>query len=242
MKRSIALLLMSLVVVSLCACGGKSSSEESPSNSNSSVVESIPEIEAEPIAEPTIEPMPEPVGQFDYTQMSRRDEYQYDEFDKRWVFFSTYLYRHENLFLGLSIQLNGEPSGSNLSEAYLVLKLFTVDKVLLGTMKSLEILIDGTVYSYETLPEATQEATAVLVLYQDGYKLIKAIATTEKPVSVRITDYNGYKVTMELNNQEFQSSIQKLCKSILYFDIWPYYIPNDNLASYERQYPLTIRQ
>ena len=180
----------------------------------------------------------EPVGEFDYTVLQYSKGYNYDKFAKSWSYYAGYDKEYSDADILIAIKLFGEDGGNNLEEADLYAKVVDKQGKSIKTVKSLDFLIDDVMYSINNMPAPDGTMAGSTFLYDTGYELIKALANA-KSVSVKLSYYDGGNTILDLTYYDF-AELQELCKNVVKYKIWDYYIPNFMLAIMESASDFTI--
>lgn len=167
-------------------------------------------------------------GSFDYTVLQDLAGYHYDESEKRWTYDAAYIQTFADAYIILDLELFGEENGSNLKDAVFWAK--TVDKEgnQIETVKSIRFIIDGATYSYAYMGNPR----GALPLYEKGYDLVKALSDANT-VTVELDYKSGSYIELELDKTGFSQTIQELCKNVVKYKIWDYYIANSATESWE---------
>jgi len=183
----------------------------------------------------------EPVGEFDYTVLQSLPGYNYDKFSKCWSYYAVYDKSFSDADVLIAIKLFGEDGGNNLEEADLYAKLIDKNGNALKTVSSMYYLVDDVLYSYNEMPGEDGTMAGSVFLYDTGYELVKAFADA-KEVSVKLDFYDNTTMTLDLDMAQFSTTIQVLCKNVIKYNIWDYYINNFMLGLTESMFNLTITE
>ncbi len=180
-----------------------------------------------------------PVGEFDYTVLQNEKGYNYDKFAKCWSYYQAYDEVYSDADILLAIKLFGEDGGNNLEEADLYARVVDKQGNPIKTVSSMEFLVDDVLYSYYDMPLEDGTMAGSVFLYDSGYELIKAFADA-KSVSVKLSFFDNTTMTLDLDMNQFASTLQILCKNVVKYNIWDYYINNFMIGSMEKMWDLTI--
>lgn len=183
----------------------------------------------------------EPVGEFDYTVLQSLPGYNYDKFAKCWSYYAAYDKSFSDADVVIAIKLFGEDGGNNLEEADLYAKVIDKNGNPLKTVSSMDYLVDDVLYSYNEMPGEDGTMAGSVFLYDTGYELVKAFADA-KEVSVKLSFYDNTTMTLDLDMAQFSTTIQALCKNVVKYNIWDYYISNWFMGSIESMWNLTITE
>lgn len=181
----------------------------------------------------------EPIGEFDYSVLQNLSGYEYDKFDKYWSYQDAYDEAYSDADIIIGIALFGENGGNNLEEAKLYTKVIDKKGEKLMTVKSMDFLIDDVLYSYHDMPTEDGTMAGSVVLYDTGYELVKAFAEA-KEVSVKLSFYGDKSISFDMDQTQFSQTLQEVCKNIIKYNIWDYYISNWLIGSLESTWDLTI--
>lgn len=181
----------------------------------------------------------EPVGEFDYTVLQNMEGFSYDKFAKCWSYYAAYDEAYSDADIIIAIKLFGEDGGNNLEEADLYAKVVDKKGNDLKTVSSMDFLIDDVLYSYKEMPEEDGTMAGSVFLYDTGYELVKAFAEA-KEVSVKLSFYDNKTISFDMDMKQFSTSLQILCKNVVKYNIWDYFISNWFLGAAEGIWDLTI--
>lgn len=180
-----------------------------------------------------------PDGNFNYNILQNEPGYIYDKFDDYWTWYSAYdeAYTDANLLIG--IQLEGEVGGSNLAGVTLYTKIRNKDNRGIDGVQSMAFLVDGVKYSFPEMPGEEGAMAGSVVLYKNGYELIKAFANA-KEVSVKLKLFSGGTVLLDLDSAQFDRTLGNMCRKIIQYKVWDYYIDNPAVEMLEVMFPMEI--
>lgn len=180
-----------------------------------------------------------PVGSFNYKILQNEPGYIYDKFDDYWTWYAAYdeAYTDANLLIG--IQLEGEVGGSDLVGATLYTKIRNKDNRVIDGVQSMAFLVDGVKYSFPEMPAEDSDLAGSVVLYKNGYELIKAFANA-KEVSVKLKLFSGGTVLLDLDSAQFDRTLGNMCRKIIQYKVWDYYIENPTVEMLEVMFPMEI--
>ena len=185
-----------------------------------------------------VDPSP-PDGSFNYNILQNEPGYIYDKFDDYWTWYAAYdeAYTDANLLIG--IQLEGEVGGSDLAGATLYTKIRNKDNRVIDGVQSMAFLADGVKYSFPAMPAEASDLAGSVVLYKNGYELIKAFANA-KEVSVKLKLFSGGTVILDLDSAQFDRTLGNMCRKIIQYKVWDYYIENSAVEMLEIMFPMEI--
>lgn len=180
-----------------------------------------------------------PDGSFNYNILQNEPGYIYDKFDDYWTWYAAYdeAYTDANLLIG--IQLEGEVGGSDLVGATLYTKIRNKDNRVIDGVQSMAFLVDGVKYSFPEMPAEDSDLAGSVVLYKNGYELIKAFANA-KEVSVKLKLFSGGTVLLDLDSAQFDRTLGNMCRKIIQYKVWDYYIDNPSVEMLEVMFPMEI--
>ena len=180
-----------------------------------------------------------PDGSFNYTILPNEPGYLYDKFDDYWTWYAAYdeVYTDANLLIG--IQLEGEVGGSDLVGATLYTKIRNKDNRVIDGVQSMAFLVDGVKYSFPEMPAEDSDLAGSVVLYKNGYELIKAFANA-KEVSVKLKLFSGGTILLDLDSAQFDRTLGNMCRKIIQYKVWDYYIENPAVEMLEVMFPMEI--
>jgi len=78
-----------------------------------------------------------------------------------------------------------------------------------------------------------------VVLYKNGYELIKAFANANE-VSVKPKLYSGGTLILDLDSAQFDRTLGNMCRKIIEYKVWDYYIENPAVEMLEMMFPMEI--
>lgn len=194
----------------------------------------------EPAEEKVSNIKPEPIGEFDYTVLQNFNGYNYDKFEKQWSYYAGYDKEYSDADILIAIKLFGEHGGNNLEEVDLYAKVIDKQGNNIKTVQSLSFLIDDTMYSINKMPTPDGTMAGCTFLYDSGYELVKALADG-KEVSIKLSYYDGGSTILDLTYSDF-ADMQELCKNVVKYNIWDYYIQNFMLGVMEFASEFTIKK
>ena len=176
---------------------------------------------------------------FNYTVLQNEPGYIYDKFDDYWTWYAAYdeAYTDANLLIG--IQLEGEVGGSDLAGVTLYTKIRNKDNRVIDGVQSMAFLVDGVKYSFPEMPGEDGTMAGSVVLYKNGYELIKAFANA-KEVSVKLKLFSGGTVLLDLDSAQFDRTLGNMCRKILQYKVWDHYIENPAVEMLEMMFPMEI--
>lgn len=180
-----------------------------------------------------------PDGSFNYNILQNEPGYIYDKFDDYWTWYAAYdeAYTDANLLIG--IQLEGEVGGSDLVGATLYTKIRNKDNRVIDGVQSMAFLVDGVKYSFPEMPAEDSDLAGSVVLYKNGYELIKAFANA-KEVSVKLKLFSGGTVLLDMDSAQFDRTLGNMCRKIIQYKVWDYYIDNPSVEMLEVMFPMEI--
>jgi alpha-tubulin suppressor-like RCC1 family protein len=180
-----------------------------------------------------------PSTDFNYNILQNEPGYIYDKFDDYWTWYAAYdeAYTDANLLIG--IQLEGEVGGSDLAGATLYTKIRNKDNRVIDGVQSMIFLVDGVKYSFPEMPGEDGAMAGSVVLYKNGYELIKAFANA-KEVSVKLKLFSGGTVLLDLDSAQFDRTLGNMCRKIIQYKVWDYYIENPGVEMLEMMFPMEI--
>lgn len=180
-----------------------------------------------------------PDGSFNYNILKNEPGYIYDKFDDYWAWYAAYdeAYTDANLLIG--IQLEGEVGGSDLAGATLYTKIRNKDNRVVDGVRSMAFLVDGVKYSFPEMPGEDGAMAGSVVLYKNGYELIKSFANA-KEVSVKLKLFSGGTVLLDLDSAQFDRTLGNMCRKIIQYKVWDYYIDNPAVEMLEVMFPMEI--
>ena len=194
-----------------------------------------------PILSPfsALTPTTTPAGSFNYTILQNEPGYIYDKFDDYWTWYAAYdeAYTDANLLIG--IQLEGEVGGSDLAGVTLYTKIRNKDNRVIDGVQSIAFLVDGVKYSFPEMPGEDGAMAGSVVLYKNGYELIKAFANA-KEVSVKLKLFSGGTILLDLDSAQFDRTLGNMCRKIIQYKVWDYYIENPAVEMLEVMFPMEI--
>ena len=180
-----------------------------------------------------------PDGSFNYTILQNEPGYIYDKFDDYWTWYAAYDEAYSDADLIIGIQLEGEVGGSDLVGATLYTKIMDKNRRVIDGVQSMIFLIDGVKYSYNDMPGEDGSMAGSVVLYKDGYEIIKAFAEA-KEVSVKLKLFSGGTVMLDLDSVQFDRTLGNMCRKIIQYKVWDYYIDNPAVEMLEMMFPMEI--
>lgn len=180
-----------------------------------------------------------PGTSFNYNILQNEPGYIYDKFDDYWTWYAAYdeSYTDANLLIG--IQLEGEVGGSDLAGATLYTKIRNKDNRVIDGVQSMAFLVDGVKYSFPEMPGEDCAMAGSVVLYKNGYDLIKAFANA-KEVSVKLKLFSGGTVLLDLDRTQFDRTLGNMCRKIIQYKVWEYYIENPGVEMLEMMFPMEV--
>ena len=180
-----------------------------------------------------------PDGYFNYTILENEPGYLYDRFDDYWMWYAAYdeVYLDADVIIG--IQLEGEVGGNNPAGATLYTKIMDKDGRKIDGVEGMIFLIDDVKYSFNEMPGEDGAMAGSVVLYKDGYEIVKAFAEA-KEVSVKLKLFSGKSIILDLNKAEFNRTLGNMCKKIVAYNVWDYYLENPGVEMLEMMFPLEI--
>ncbi len=180
-----------------------------------------------------------PDGSFNYNILQNEPGYIYDKFDDYWTWYAAYdeAYTDANLLIG--IQLEGEVGGSDLAGVTLYTKIRSKDNRVIDGVQTMAFLVDGVKYSFPEMPGEDGAMAGSVVLYKSGYELIKAFANA-KEVSVKLKLFSGGTVLLDLDSAQFDRTLGNMCRKIIQYKVWDYYIENPAVEMLEMMFPMEI--
>lgn len=195
-------------------------------------------VSSESVAQPDL-PYTTPSGDFNYAILQNEPGYIYDKFDDYWTWYAAYdeAYTDANLLIG--IQLEGEVGGSDLAGATLYTKIRNKDNRVIDGVQSMAFLVDGVKYSFPEMPGEDCAMAGSVVLYKNGYDLIKAFANA-KEVSVKLKLFSGGTVLLDLDRTQFDRTLGNMCRKIIQYKVWEYYIENPGVEMLEMMFPMEV--
>lgn len=180
-----------------------------------------------------------PDGHFNYAILENEPGYLYDRFDDYWTWYAAYdeVYSDADVIIG--IQLEGEVDGSDPVGATLYTKIMDKDGRTIDFVQGMIFLIDDVKYSFNKMPGEDGAMAGSVVLYKDGYEIVKAFAEA-KEVSVKLKLFSGKSIILDLNKAEFNRTLGNMCKKIVAYNVWDYYLENPGVEMLEMMFPLEI--
>ena len=139
----------------------------------------------------------------------------------------------------IGIQLEGEVGGSDLVGATLYTKIRNKDNRVIDGVQSMAFLVDGVKYSFPEMPGEDGAMAGSVVLYKNGYELIKAFANA-KEVSVKLKLFSGGTVLLDLDSAQFDRTLGNMCRKIIQYKVWDSYIENPAVEMLEMMFPMEI--
>ena len=180
-----------------------------------------------------------PDGSFNYTVLQNEPGYIYDKFDDYWTWYAAYDEAYSDADLLIGIQLEGEVGGSDLAGATLYTKIRNKENRVIDGVQSMAFLVDGVKYSFPEMPGEDGAMAGSVVLYKNGYELIKAFANA-KEVSVKLKLFSGGTVLLDLDSAQFDRTLGNMCRKIIQYKVWDYYIENPGVEMLEMMFPMEI--
>ena len=180
-----------------------------------------------------------PDGSFNYNILQNEPGYIYDKFDDYWTWYAAYDEAYTDADLLIGIQLEGEIGGSNPAGATLYTRIRNKDNRVIDGVQSMAFLVDGVKYSFAEMPGEESDLAGSVVLYKNGYELIKAFANA-KEVSVKLKLFSGGTVLLDLDSAQFDRTLGNMCRKIVRYKVWDYFIENPAVEILEMMFPMEI--
>ena len=180
-----------------------------------------------------------PDGSFNYNILQNEPGYIYDKFDDYWTWYAAYDEAYSDADLLIGIQLEGEVGGSDLAGATLYTKIRNKENRVIDGVQSMIFLVDGVKYSFPEMPGEDGTMAGSVVLYKNGYELIKAFANA-KEVSVKLKLFSGGTVLLDLDSAQFDRTLGNMCRKIIQYKVWDSYIENPGVEMLEMMFPMEI--
>lgn len=175
---------------------------------------------------------------FNNSALSKLDGYKYDKFTKSWSYYEAYVEKYSDGNVVIGMKIYSEDGSSNPSMGELYVKIIDKDGNSIRTVENITFLINGTLYTYETLLPGSSSSS--VIIGEGSMELIKALADASD-VSVKIGHNRGY-TTIDLNKKDFETSLKRFCKNWLTYDYYKY-VSEENLEfirMVEDYMPLTV--
>ena len=176
---------------------------------------------------------------FNYTILQNEPGYIYDKFDEYWTWYAAYDEAYTDADLLIGIQLEGEVGGSDLAGVTLYTKIRDKSNKTIDGVQSMAFLVDGVKYSFPEMPGEDGAMAGSVVLYKNGYELIKAFANA-KEVSVKLKLFSGGTVLLDLDSAQFDRTLGNMCRKIIQYKVWDSYIENPAVEMLEMMFPMEI--
>ena len=139
----------------------------------------------------------------------------------------------------IGIQLEGEVGGSDLAGVTLYTKIRNKDNRVIDSVQSMVFLVDEVKYSFPEMPAEDAAMAGSVVLYKNGYELIKAFANANE-VSVKLKLYSGGTLILDLDGAQFDRTLGNMYRKIIRYKVWDYYIENPAVEMLEMMFPMEI--
>lgn len=178
----------------------------------------------------------DPDKTFSYKALEKLDGYKYDKFTKTWSYYQAYIREYSDAIIVLGIQLDGE--GNNLEyPPTLYAKILNPSGTAMYIVKSVDILIDDTVYSYNKMLEGETESS--VLLGPSSIKLVEALAKANS-ASFKLTWSSG-SISEDISKKEYATTLKAVCSTLIKQNVW-HYVQNDDstISLFETLYPLSI--
>ena len=241
MKRLIAVILITIMLLSLSAC---SSSKDAPSDDKTEeIIEDASALGANTDADnnktaesANLDAEDDTPKVFDWEQLSDEESFHYDKFDKTWQWAALYQYYFSDAGIKIVILSQG---GNGLEVTALSPMLTDLNgNTIPYPFKSIDILIDDDTYSYKNM--AADDEISMVILGENGNLLIEALAFCDpNSVSARIASDDG-SLEFDLDPIELTNTLKHFCRRYLEVDLWSFCTTREEVQEYESQYPLTI--
>lgn len=163
---------------------------------------------------------------FDISPIKKRSTFVYDDFNRSWKYYSVYDNKYSDATEIIGIILFSEDNGTNIEE--IEIRAFLNWKDAAETpwnVKSLEFLIDGSIYHFDMTLMDSENISYAFLYNETSYQFVQSLANTSK-IKIKITYDNEVASTLDLSSNPFRT----ICKDIIDYSMWDYYIPSDYLA------------
>lgn len=140
-------------------------------------------------------------GKFDHTTLSELEGYEYDKFDKMWVYSGSYIKKYSDATVRLCLEAIGDDE--NVLMVLLDTKAIKTDGESYSVVNEVQFLTDDALITCEMLP-TEGEQYAIITL--SDVEMLKIISEADS-LSIRIKMEAGT-ITLEPTNEEMQEFIQ----------------------------------
>ena len=176
---------------------------------------------------------------FDYENvLGAYNGYEYDKFSQTWSYHQSYVEEFGDGDAVIILNTMSDKSSNNPLLLSLNVKVWREKGTIIQTVESISFLIDGVLYSYDSL--VPLETESFVVLGEQGQQLIRALADCDPAnVAVKIGTERG-DLPFDLNPTKFTNTLKEFCKVYIDNNLWDYTEDKQLAAQYEELYPLTI--
>lgn len=174
--------------------------------------------------------------EFDYTVFKNLDGFKYDKFEDTWSYYNAYVEKYADASVIIGIQVDGDDEYLTMAPVFYVKIVDPKSNQPLYTVKSVDLIIDDTKYSYSKMLETS--GSSGVILGENGKKMVQAFAKC-KQVSIKISlEYSS--LTLDLKQNQVETTLKEISKQLIKANIWDF-LDDSSTYLFESIYPLTIK-
>ena len=179
--------------------------------------------------------IPSDTTPFDYSGLRSLTNFQYTGNEGEWMCYAIYVKRFTDAFVTFGLNVEGNDFGY-LNAPFVYAWMRDENDNPYADIIGLKVIVDGIVYSYETMQLSDSLSYVYLGKY-NGMYLVEALCDAENiELEIRTADYI---YNIELDDKEAMEEIANFSGAFVFADAWEN-MRWEGIKEWERLYPLTV--